>query len=77
MNEEKTVELIEKPRHGKVVNEDVCLIAMPQEAVRVILCASSNVVADPSMFCDLQRQHIHERLNEVIARINPFVNRIV
>ena len=73
-------ELIEEPQYVKMVNEHICLIAMPHEVVHSILCAAGGTIADPSIFGKEHREEVYKQLNEVIAKMVPiysFVDRIV
>ena len=63
----------------KIVNEHICLIAMPNEIVHSILYAVGGIIADPSIFGKELREEVHRKLNEVILKIAPvycFIDKI-
>jgi len=69
----------EKAQYVKLVNEHICLIAMPHEIVHSILCAAGGTVEDPSMFGKEHREEVHKQINEVIAKMVPtytFIDKI-
>lgn len=58
-------------RDVKVVNPNITLITMANEAAYGILCNAAEIVNDPSMFSKEHREEAHKQLNDVIGNITP------